>query len=74
VSYELDAGVITRARELGCSGVSIEWHAIAARGLAAAKAANLTVSAWIVRRRPTYARLDRLGLASICAEAAALDG
>jgi glycerophosphoryl diester phosphodiesterase len=73
-SFSLDTAVISRASSLGCAGISAEWHSIGADGVAAAQAANLTVSAWIVRRRPTYRRLEALGVVSICAEAAALDG
>jgi glycerophosphoryl diester phosphodiesterase len=39
-----------------------------------AEAAGLEVATWTVRRRPTYRRLERLGVAAICVEAAALDG
>jgi glycerophosphoryl diester phosphodiesterase len=42
--------------------------------MARARAADLDVAAWTVRRRPTARRLDRLGVAAICVEAAALDG
>ena len=42
--------------------------------LARARAADLEVAAWTVRRRPTFDRLERLGVSAICVEAAALDG
>jgi glycerophosphoryl diester phosphodiesterase len=60
--------------ELGCRGISVEWHALDAAAVARARVANLEVAGWTVRRRPTFARLARLGVAAICAEAAALDG
>ena len=65
---------IGSAVELGCRGISIEWHALDAVAVARARAANLEVAGWTVRRRPTFARLARLGVAAICVEAAALDG
>ena len=65
---------IALATHLGCRGISVAWRAIDAGSLARARAADLEVAAWTVRRRPTYARLARLGVVAICAEAAALDG
>ena len=69
-----EPATIAAAVELGCRGVSLEWHALDAAAIARAHAANLDVAAWTVRRRPTYARLERLGVGAICVEAAALDG
>ncbi|HZC32113.1 MAG TPA: glycerophosphodiester phosphodiesterase [Candidatus Bathyarchaeia archaeon] len=69
-----DDDVVETAADLGCRGVSIEWHAIDEAGMSRARAADLDVIAWTVRRRPTYRRLARLGVSAICAEAAALDG
>ena len=65
---------IAAAVELGCRGISVEWHALDPAALKRARTADLAVAAWTVRRRPTYARLERLGVEAICAEAAALDG
>jgi glycerophosphoryl diester phosphodiesterase len=65
---------IAVALELGCRGISVEWHGLDAAAIARTKAAGLDVVAWTVRRRPTYARLERLGVSAICVEAAALDG
>lgn len=65
---------IAIAVELGCRGVSIEWPALDAQAVARARAAGLEVIAWTVRRRPTFARLERLGVSAVCVEAAALDG
>ncbi|HEX2755522.1 MAG TPA: glycerophosphodiester phosphodiesterase, partial [Candidatus Limnocylindrales bacterium] len=71
-----DAGstTIAAAVELGCRGISVEWHALDPAALARARSADLAVAAWTVRRRPTFARLERIGVAAICVEAAALDG
>ena len=71
---ELGPSVIATALELQCRAVAIEWHAIDAVGMARARAADLDVVAWTVRRRDTYGRLARLGVAGVCVEAAALDG
>lgn len=65
---------IAAALELGCRGVAIEWHALDPAAIARAQAAGLDVTAWTVRRRPTFARLERIGVGAICVEAAALDG
>jgi len=69
---DLLPGTIDRAFDLGCGGVSIEWHAIDAASVARAQTAGLDVAAWTVRRRPTRDRLARLGLVAICLEGAAL--
>jgi glycerophosphoryl diester phosphodiesterase len=71
-SHVLGPGTADLARELGCRAVASEWHAIDARAVAAARDAGLEVVAWTVRRRPTYQRLARLGVAAIIAEGAAL--
>lgn len=71
---DASAATIATAVELDCRGISVEWHALDRAGLARAAAADLAVAAWTVRRRPTYSRLERLGVVAICAEAAALDG
>jgi len=65
---------IETAIRLGCRGIAVEWHAIDRALLASAAVAELDVVAWTVRRRPTYSRLERLGVVAICAEASALDG
>jgi glycerophosphoryl diester phosphodiesterase len=65
---------IAAAVELGCQAISIEWHALDAAAIARARAAGLDVATWTVRRRATFARLERLGMSAICVEAAALDG
>ena len=65
---------IETARSLGCRGVSVEWHAIDARAVTAATNAGLEIAGWTVTRRPTYRRLERLGLRALCVERQALTG
>ncbi len=71
---DLSDATLATARDLGCSGISAEWHAIDARSALRVAAAGISLAAWTVRRRPTAARLEGLGVAAICVEAAALDG
>jgi glycerophosphoryl diester phosphodiesterase len=73
-AHDASPETITIAGELGCRGISVEWTALDAAAMARARAADLDVAAWTVRRRPTAARLERLGVMAICVEAAALDG
>jgi glycerophosphoryl diester phosphodiesterase len=65
---------IATATELGCRGISVEWHALDEAAMRRARAADLEVAGWTVRRRPTFRRLERLGVVAVCVEAAALDG
>lgn len=71
---DLSAATVLAATGLGCRGLSVGWRAIDAAGMARAAVAGLEVAAWTVRRRPTAARLERLGVVAICVEGAALDG
>jgi glycerophosphoryl diester phosphodiesterase len=73
-AHDLSAATIGRAAELGCQAVSVDFHAIDAGSVAAARRAGLDVVAWTVRRKTTYGRLQRLGVIAACVEAAALDG
>jgi glycerophosphoryl diester phosphodiesterase len=73
-SHDGSAATIELARRLGCRGISVEWHALDPAAMARAREADLEVAAWTVRRRPTVTRLERIGVAAICVEAAALDG
>ena len=73
-SADLEPPSVARAVELGCRGISANWRAIDKRSVARVRAEGLDLIAWTVRRRPTYRRLERLGVAAICAEAKALDG
>jgi glycerophosphoryl diester phosphodiesterase len=65
---------IATAVDLRCSGISVEWRALDPGALGRARAAGLDVAGWTVRRRPTFRRLERLGVVAVCVEAAALDG
>lgn len=65
---------LASAVALGCHGVAGPWEAITPATMRVARAAGLEVAAWTVRRRPTFARLERLGVVACCVEAAALDG
>jgi len=71
-AHELTARTISLAVGLECAAISVDWRAIEPRQLAAAASEGLGIAAWTVTRRPTYARLARLGLAAICVEGAAL--
>lgn len=73
-ALDLSDATIRIATDLDCRGVSVEWPAIDARSFARARAADLEVAAWTVRRVPTYRKLERMGVGAICVEAAALDG
>jgi glycerophosphoryl diester phosphodiesterase len=73
-AIELGPETVARARGLGCVAIAALWQSIDRPAVARARAAGLEVAAWTVRRRPTYARLARLGVIAICVEAAALDG
>lgn len=73
-ALDLEPGTVALARALGCVGLSVQWRAVTPAGVARARAADLDVAAWTVRRRPTFDRLSRLGVSAICVEAAALDG
>jgi glycerophosphoryl diester phosphodiesterase len=73
-AHDAEPATIAAAVELGCRGISVEWHALDRGALARAGAAELEVAAWTVRGRATFARLERLGVVAICVEAAALDG
>jgi glycerophosphoryl diester phosphodiesterase len=73
-AMDLAPSTLRLASELGCRGLSVDWHAIDAAGMTRAASMGLEVAAWTVRRRATAARLERLGVAAMCVEAAALDG
>ena len=71
---DLAPATLSLALGLGCRGVSVEWGAITAPRLRAARDAGLDVAAWTVRRQSTFERLERLGVIGCCVEAGALDG
>lgn len=73
-SHDASPSTIATAVELGCQALSVEWPALDAAAFARARAAGLEIVSWTVRRRSTFARLERLGASAICVEAAALDG
>ncbi len=73
-ALDLGPSTIEVATDLGCAAISVEWHAIDRAAMARAGRAGLDVAAWTVRGRPTFARLERLGVVAACVEAAALDG
>jgi glycerophosphoryl diester phosphodiesterase len=73
-SETLDALDVASATELGCRGIASQWEAVHPEAIAQARAAGLEVAAWTVRRRTTFDRLSRLGVAAVCVEASALDG
>jgi len=69
----LEPATIATATDLDCRAISVECHAIDPGSMARARAAGLQVAAWTVRRRPTAARLDRLGIFATIAEGIVLD-
>ena len=73
-AMDLEPGTITAASELECRAISVDWRAIDRGSMERARAAGLDVAAWTVRRRPTAARLARLGVVASCVEATVLDG
>jgi glycerophosphoryl diester phosphodiesterase len=73
-AVDLSPATIGLALDLGCRAISADWRAIAPSTAAAARGAGLDLAAWTVRRRPTAARLERLGVVALCVEGAALDG
>jgi glycerophosphoryl diester phosphodiesterase len=73
-ALNLEPATIASAREVGCSGISVQWRGIDRRGMERAARAHLEVAAWTVRRRATFDRLAGLGVVAVCVEGAALDG
>lgn len=73
-SWDLSRATIARAVELGCRAIAVDFHVIDPGSMAAARAAELEIAAFTVRRRTTFGRLQRLGVIAACVEAAALDG
>jgi glycerophosphoryl diester phosphodiesterase len=71
---DLSTGTIRRAVELGCRAIAVDFHVIDRGSMAAARANDLDIAAFTVRRRTTFGRLQRLGAIAACVEAAALDG
>jgi glycerophosphoryl diester phosphodiesterase len=73
-AVDAEPATIAAAVELGCRGISVEWHALDPAAVRRAREAELELAAWTVRRRPTFARLERIGVAAVCVEGSALDG
>ncbi|MFI5261960.1 MAG: glycerophosphodiester phosphodiesterase [Candidatus Limnocylindrales bacterium] len=69
----LDEAVISRARDLGCRGISAAWGAIDRHTAGLVADAGMDLAAWTVTRRPTYERLGRLQVAAACVEGSLLD-
>jgi glycerophosphoryl diester phosphodiesterase len=70
----LDQATLRLAHDLGCRGISAEWHSIDEASLALARDAGIDVATWTVTRKATFDRLARLDIVAICVEGAALDG
>jgi glycerophosphoryl diester phosphodiesterase len=68
----LKAGDVRIARELGCVGISVDWHAVDPAGLARAWAVDLEVAAWTVTDPRVARRLEASGVAALCVEGRAL--
>lgn len=69
----LGQGSVALARELGCRAIAADWQSIDRRSMTIARDAGLDVVAWPVARRPTVARLARLGVLAVCLDRAALE-
>jgi glycerophosphoryl diester phosphodiesterase len=72
-TVRLDPAAVATARGVRCAGVAVEWHALGPDSVRRARVAGLDVAAWTVRRRPTAARLERLGVVAVCIEGRVLD-
>jgi glycerophosphoryl diester phosphodiesterase len=59
---------IRQARELGCVGIAVDWHAIDAPAMARAQAAELEVAAWTVTDLRVSRRLEMSGISAMCME------
>jgi glycerophosphoryl diester phosphodiesterase len=66
--------IIEVAVQVGCKGLSVEWHAVDESAVSVVRAAGLTLAAWTVREPATFDRLEALGVMAMCVEAEALDG
>jgi glycerophosphoryl diester phosphodiesterase len=64
----LRAGEVRIARALGCVGISVDWRAVDAAGIARAVAAGLEVAAWTVTDPRVSRRLAAGGVAAMCME------
>lgn len=73
-SDDLGPATIRTAADLGCAGIAVEWRALDAEAVAAARAEGLDVAAWTVTQRAAWSRLVGLGVVAICVEGEALEG
>lgn len=71
---DAEPATIATARDLGCSGISVEWHALDAEAISRARAAGLDIAAWTVTSVAAFERLGEQGVVAACVEAGALDG
>jgi glycerophosphoryl diester phosphodiesterase len=71
-AIDLNPGTLSLAVGLGCRAVAVLWGGITPASVGRARDAGLDVVAWTVRRRPTWDRLERLGVVACCVEGAAL--
>ena len=69
----LDAGVVERARSLGCRGIAAQWRSISPYSARIVREAGLELAAFTVRREATVQRLERLGVRVVCVEGRPLD-
>ena len=69
----LDAGVVERARSLGCRGIAAQWRSINPTSVRMVREAGLELAAFTVRREATVRRLERLGVMAVCVEGRPLD-
>src|SRR5262249_33632056 len=65
-ALDLEPNPIAIAVALGCEGISVLWRAVTPAGVARTREAGLDLAAWTVRRRPTFDRLERLGVTAMC--------
>ena len=72
-TVELSDATIAQAVELGCRGISVEWHSVERRSVRRATDEGLELASWTVTRRSTYRRLAALGLRAIIVEGQALE-
>jgi len=73
-TYDLSGETVALAQRIGCRGIAAEWRAIDAGSARRVADAGLDLAALTVRRRATFARIERLGVVAVCLEARALDG
>lgn len=68
----LGVATIAMARELGCSGVSVDWSSLGGRDVVAARDAHLAVAGWTARTAEELAACAAFGLDAVCVEGGAL--